>query len=578
MPNEGGKKSIIICEYISTGINYVDDALERGYIPVLVEGRYEGSPEETAWLRAARDRINRRMEGRVRIIKEDPDYGNILRQVRDLDPEVIVAGSEFGVALAAMLSHDLGLKGNPVESIPAMTQKDEMQKALAAHGLRSIRGRVVGSEREAIEFFTALGKEETVVKPVRGAGSQGVHLCRGRREMLATVRRYLSGAREKGIEGPKVLVQERINGTEYVVNTVSCNGKHRVVTVGAYDKYRLSNGAIAYNYFRYVTKLGVGHSELMRYACAAADAIGIKYGPVHGEYMVDEEGPVLIEVNCRPMGGGLDRRYSELISGQHETDSALDSYLDPEKFRRDAMKPYCLKRFGVSKDLVLVSDTEVISAPVLQICRRLRSYYSASYDRIGMTAMLPQTTDMETEAGLVYLIHDDEQQVRDDCELLHLLETKYPAILFQRSDGGAAAKDVPRDIGQVMEAAGCGPDTIIFTDRPEDIGEEKNGADVVTQESLARAKNAYALGILDLSDPASFADLESVIQQIFVFTDRLCAGGRIIVPESTYCRLPYGMEGMEILFRVSGILIDLPSADLPGLLTATVREQGKDND
>lgn len=568
MTNNGGKKSIIICEYISTGINYVDDAAARGYIPVLVEGQYVGSPEDVARLRAVRDRINRRMKGKVKIIEEDPDYGNILRQVKELDPAYVVAGSEFGVGLAARLAADLGLKGNPVDRIPYMTQKDLMHKALADHGLRSIRGRVVSSEREAIEFYRHLGKEEVVVKPVRGAGSQGVFMCRGLSEMVESVGRHLAEARRNGDRDPKVLVQERINGTEYVVNTVSCDGRHRVVSVGAYDKYRLSNGSIAYNYFRYITRFEVGHSRLLRYACSVAEAIGIKYGPVHGEYMVDEDGPVLIEVNCRPMGGGLERRYSELVSGQHETDSALDSYLDPEKFHRDSLKPYRLKRFGVSKDLVLTTDTEVISAPVLQICRRLKSYYSASYDQIGRTTMLQQTTDMETEAGLVYLLHDDEQQVMEDCRLLHELELRYPDILFQKSSGREASAKAPRDINHVMEAAECHGSTIIFSDRPEEI----EGAAVVAQDGLKYAYDSYDQGILDLSDPQTFADLESVIQQIFMFMDKVKAGGRVIVPESTYCHLPYGIEGMEILFKVSGMLIELPSAGDSGLLIATVQE------
>ena len=570
MENKDSRKSIVICEYISTGINYVDDALARGYTPVLVEGRYVGSPEDVERLREVRERINRRVKSKVKIIKEDPNYENVLRQVRETDPEVVVAGSEFGVALAARLAADLGLKGNPVERIPYMINKDMMQKALADHGLRTIRGRTVRSDREALEFYRHLGKDEVVVKPVRGAGSQGVHLCRGQVEMLEMVRKHLDELRGQGIDDPKVLVQECIKGTEYVVNTVSCNGKHRVVSVGAYDKYRLSNGAIAYNYFRYITRLEVGHSRLLRYACSVADAIGIKYGPVHGEYMVDEEGPVLVEVNCRPMGGGLIRKYSELISGQHETDSALDSYLDPEKFHLESLKPYRVKRFGVSKDLVLTSDTEVISAPVLQICRRLKSYYSASYDQIGRTTMLQQTTDMETEAGLVYLINDDEQQVREDCELLHQLELRYPDILFQRSDGDEdkETRKVRRDLKHVMEAAECHGATVIFSDRPEEV----SGAAVITQGDLKNAYDSYDQGILDLSDPHSFADLESVIQQIFVFMDKVRAGGRVIVPESTYCHLPYGIEGMEILFRVSGMLIELPAADESGLLIATVQE------
>ena len=564
----GKKRPIIICEYISTGINYIDDVRARGYEPVLAEGNYVGSPEDIARLREIRERINRRLKGSIKIIPENPDYEEVLRQVRELDPVVVVAGSEFGVPLATRLAADLGLPGNPVDRIPAMTEKDAMQEALREHGLRSIRGAVVRTEEEALSFYRSLGKDEGVVKPARGAGSQGVFLCEGEEEMLAAVRRHFAQSEENGIKDHKVLVQERINGTEYVVNTVSCNGNHRVVSVLVYDKYRLSNGTNAYNYERFITRLEVGHSALLRYACQVADAIGVKYGPIHGEYMVDEEGPVLIEVNCRPMGGGLARQYSELISGQHETDSALDSYLDPEKFHQEALKPYRLKRCGVGKDLVFTKDTKIVSAPVLQICRRLKSYYSSSYDLIGRTDMVRQTTDLETEAGVVYLIHDNELQVRDDCDLLHLLEMKYPEILYQEPSEQTEHPSVERDIDHVMKAAGCHGATLIFSD--SDFTEE--GAAVVSGKELEGAYNSYEQGILDLSDPASFADLESAIQQIFVFMDKVRAGGRILVPESTYCNMPYGLEGMEILLKVYGAMIELPVAYAPGLLIATIQE------
>ena len=37
-------KTIIICEYMSTGINYIDDVLVRGYEPVLLEASYSEYP------------------------------------------------------------------------------------------------------------------------------------------------------------------------------------------------------------------------------------------------------------------------------------------------------------------------------------------------------------------------------------------------------------------------------------------------------------------------------------------------------------------------------------------------------
>lgn len=566
MPNN--KKTIVICEYISTGINYIDDAEARGYTPVLVEGIYEGTPEDIETFRALRSRINNRLKGRYRIISENPDYGEVLKQVRETNPVLVIPGSEFGVALATRLAEDLGLPGNPSSRIPQMTEKSEMHRALKEYGIRYIKGEIVYSREEALAFYKENEFDGAVVKPSRGSASQGVCICRDEKEMLEAVDKHFEAARSAGVEKPSILIQEKINGTEYVVNTVSCDGKHRVVSVGVYDKYRLSNGSNAYNYFKYVTRLEVGHSRLLSYACRVADAIGYRYGAIHGEYMVDDKGPVLIEVNCRPMGGGLDRKFSEMVSGQHETDSALDAYLDPEKFHADSLKEYRLKRCGITKDMVFITDTRLISAPILQICRRLKSYYTASYNQIGIQEMMPQTTDLENEAGLIHLIHDEEQQVLDDCNLLHLLETKYPRMLFQDSEYCEdSSRDAKRDIDSILKSGLCNGSTLIFSDIIDNI----EGAAVVTGKDLKDAYDSYEQGILDLSKAETFADLESVIQQIFVFMDKIRQGGRIFVPESTYRHIPYGIEGMEILFKVSGMMIELPSADAPGLLTASVQ-------
>lgn len=561
-----GRRAIVICEYISTGVNYIDDAWARGYEPVLLEGHYVGTDEETAPFKEARERINSRYKDTLKIIPENSNYSEVLQQVRELDPALVIAGSEFGVPIATRLAEDLGLPGNPVSSLRAMTEKDDMHEALKKSGLRYIRGQVVKSEQEAIDCYHDLGTEDVVVKRARGAGTQGVYLCHGFEETMRAVRKSLGQQIKNAEEDVEILIQERIMGTEYIVNTVSCNGEHYVDSVWKYDKVRMPNGTNAYNNAMTVTELEVGHSALMRYACQVASAIGVKYGPIHGEYMVDDKGPVLIEVNCRPMGAGLRRKYVEEIFGHHETDRALDSYLDPEKFRADLYRPYRPKKFGALKLFILKEDTEVYTAPIMQIAKHLRSYYAGEFDRIGRTTILPETRNLETMGGTVFLLHEDERVVREECELLHLLETKYPRILYQgKSSQSSDDIATESDLDEVMRAADCHGAIIVYSDTVKNFG----GATVVNKHSLNDAYNSFECGILDLSKPESFTDLESVIQEIFKLTEKIRCGGKILVPESTYAHLPYGMEGIEILLKVAGLRIEMPLGSMKSLLVAT---------
>ena len=552
------KKKIVIAEYISTGKNYINDILSRGYEPVLLEGSYPDISEDMKTLRNEREPIKASLAGKFQIIEENPDYNAVLNEVREINPILVVAGSEFGVEIAAKLSEDLGLPGNPVSRIPYMTQKDKMQDALRDYGIRYIRGKLVRSVEEAESFFEELGTENTVVKPVRGAGTLGVFLCSSREEMLSAVRKNLELT-------DSTLVEERIIGTEYIVNTTSCSGVHRLTSLWVYDKVRLPNGTNAYNNCLAVSELEPGHWELVSYALNVADAIGIKYGPVHGEYMIDEKGPVLIEVNCRPMGGSLRPEMLDRIFRHHETDLILDSYLNPEKFEEDRRKPYRTYSFGGLKIIIVPNDTEEKSTPVLQISRNLRSYYASNFTGAGRRSSLPGTRNLETAGGMIYLLHDDEKVVRNDCKLLHEIEMKYPELMFQNNTPSDRKIDKPLGIAEIMKEANCKGSTLLLSDTPQ----EAEGSCVVSPDELQSAYDSYEHGIIYLHKAESFADTESLSEMILTFIGKIRKGGCVIFPESTYCNMPNGVRMLEILLRAAGMRIEAPVSGKEKILTAS---------
>ena len=63
----------------------------------------------------------------------------------------------------------------------------EMHKRLAENGLRYIRGKVIGSVEEAIEFYDAESLGEVVIKPIRSAGSCNVRICLNKQEMIDAI-------------------------------------------------------------------------------------------------------------------------------------------------------------------------------------------------------------------------------------------------------------------------------------------------------------------------------------------------------------------------------------------------------
>ncbi len=134
-------RNIIVVDCISSGTNYIEDIVNRGHNPIILEllpG--EANPEEYG--KKMQSNYSR-IEYEYDLIHEKDTYEETLETVRKLNPLIIVAGSERGVILTSKLSNDLGLLGTPIENLDSMTLKDKMHERLAEAGLRHIREKEV---------------------------------------------------------------------------------------------------------------------------------------------------------------------------------------------------------------------------------------------------------------------------------------------------------------------------------------------------------------------------------------------------------------------------------------------------
>lgn len=238
-------RNIIIVQCMSTGKNYVQDIIDRNCNPIILEMKaFEDSDEALAhqeYVKAGYASI----ENNFDLIYEKDTYEETLEMVKEYNPLIIVPGTELGVILATRLANDLGLLSNPIENIDALTLKDEMHNRLAEKGLRSIKGKVVRSLEEAIEYYDSEGLEGVVIKPLYSSASVGVRLCSNRQEMINSVKEVFNMKGGYGNEINELLIQERINGQEYIVNTVSCNGIHRITVMWKYNKIKTPEGVIS---------------------------------------------------------------------------------------------------------------------------------------------------------------------------------------------------------------------------------------------------------------------------------------------------------------------------------------------
>lgn len=545
-------ENILIVDAFSTGINYITDIVDRNYQPVVL---YELLPEQhnktfDDW----RARIKNRYKDVAIFIDEQEKFEDTVALVKKYDPKYVVPGSEGGVELAMRITAALGLPGNDINNIPNFTKKDCMHESLKKAGKRYIKGELVNSLEEALAFFDNNKLKACVVKPTHGAGSVGVRMCESREELIENYNEVSASVNMFGETDVKILVQEKINGTEYIVNTVSYNGVHRLASIWRYRKEVVKGGGKAYDYCESINSLETGCSRLVRYAFDTLDAIGFTYGAVHGEYMVDENGPVLIETNCRPMGGGMSADYVDRIFGHHETDNILDTYLHPEWHMEMAKKPYKTYEYAVAKDFIVKQDTTANVLPVLTIVRHLKSFHSAELAG-ALGGKLARTVDLETSGGTINLVHPDPLVLDHDLQFLRKIEKDYFNVFFTSEE--VSEKDMPQDMDSVQDIIdkyNCVGSVLVLSNEPNlDVK-----AVINDENTIDDSKTMFNYGIMDMVYDDKIGS-EEYVDLFYRLVDRIRTGGKIIVPRRSYWYFPHTVEGIEAIAEAIDLTIEAPT-------------------
>jgi biotin carboxylase len=237
----------------------------------------------------------------------------------------IVAVDDSGSLLAAHASARLGLPHNAPEATEAARDKYLMRTLLARAGVPSPQFRLcsTGDDPRAIANEIAY---PCVVKPLRLNGSRGVMRADNAEEFVVAARRLARLLDSLYPDrGPKPFLVERfIPGFEVALEGLLDGGKLQALAL--FDKPDPLDGPF-FEETIYVTPSrlpGDTQAAIVRCAADAAAALGLREGPMHAELRVNQDGPWLVEVAGRSIGGlcsktlrfGTDVSLEELILRQ----------------------------------------------------------------------------------------------------------------------------------------------------------------------------------------------------------------------------------------------------------------------
>jgi hypothetical protein len=330
-------------------------------------------------------------------------------------PEFLICGSEPGVEAFDLLAAHWGMRPN---TGPSEVRRDKflMQSRLRDAGIRYIPHHKASDAESAVAWCAASGLAEYVVKPVKSFATDGVYFCSDVHEVRAACERLFGRLDLAGELITEVLVQERLVGPEFVVDSVSLDGAHFIVDMFRYTKETVDGNPV----YRAMSAVEVGdHPDVAAYVEQALTALGIESGPGHSELILTADGPVLIETGAR-MHGGLGAKLVDESSTHSLIDLTLASRVAPDEFlARTGVRPSLRK--GVVECFLSAPQAGVVTANrVREACGGLDSFLfdtctQAPGDRIE------KTVDLITSYGRVVLAHADaETLARDTAHVLEL--------------------------------------------------------------------------------------------------------------------------------------------------------------
>ncbi len=360
------------------------------------------------------------------------DMKETIRALASYQVRSLLTGIESGVELADRLSEAMGVLSNGTKLSAARRNKFLMQEAIALRGLRSIRQFKSNHVDGIISWAKAKNISPVVIKPLASAGTDSVMVCQNENEIQSAFAAIINKKNALGLLNEEVLAQEYIEGTEYVINTVSCHGVRQVTDIIRYTKQWVPHGGHIYERDDFLDQSGELAASLVDYNHKVLDALEIDHGPSHAEIYFTTRGPVLVEVAAR-IDGLANTKLSALFSSGDPIRQTVNVYTDPKTFLKTASVPLTLyKQAAVIYPNTRQAGT-IVGMRNLEEIRCMPSFQDINL-KVKIGDRIEVTTDLFTCPAYIFLLHEDSRVLEADVKRIREMEKTGLFELEQRAE------------------------------------------------------------------------------------------------------------------------------------------------
>jgi biotin carboxylase len=236
------------------------------------------------------------------------DPGASLRTITEFAQQhpihAVVSVDDSATELAALAGTALGLAHNSPQAAEAARDKLLMRTLMSAGGAPCPIFRPFSLSDDPTWIATQVSYP-CVVKPLRLSGSRGVIRANDQAEFVVAFNRLkrLLISEGNAEHETSMLVEDFIPGFEVALEGMLTHGQLKVLAL--FDKPDPLDGPF-FEETIYTTpsRLPAGAQEdIARCVATASASLGLREGPVHAELRVNEQGPWMLEIAGRSIGG-----------------------------------------------------------------------------------------------------------------------------------------------------------------------------------------------------------------------------------------------------------------------------------
>lgn len=231
-------------------------------------------------------------------VYESDNYKDLIKKMHHMHKEEpfdgVISFTERGLYIAANLAEKLDLPGFQIDTVNKIFNKYTVRKELEKFKEANIKYQLCKNVNDAVNFFKSIDNS-IILKPINGMGSKGVTIV----QELQNIESAFEYSSDSG--KLPVLAEVYIEGTDFSVETFTCNGKHQLLSITDKNNTGPPHFVGTFHSMPSII-LKSKHEKIFKTVKKCLDILGVYFGPAHTEVKVIGDNVKIIETQLRPGG------------------------------------------------------------------------------------------------------------------------------------------------------------------------------------------------------------------------------------------------------------------------------------